>query len=186
MELKVLRNKHYFRPIRIKMVSINDVFTRIFTFTKSTLTELAYSQLNKLTGFSTDPLMLNSIRVAFEANKGYIYLYSYIRINGIHVREYDKYIGKVLIDNEVQIKILRTDDNILYNITQNDTVFLCSIRLSISTFLFGFEHNPYYGGRYPAPNDMIIQRDDNTDKIQKYKRFLHKVLYFFKSLFKIK
>jgi len=154
----VKKGRFRFSPLNVKMVSCStDFMFKSFIFSKETLVEPGSSQINKLFGWSLDPLNSNSIRVGWKPLHGKIQLWSYFHKDGNIYQEGNKLLLTVDAERPVNISIKKNKDSVMFNISQGDLSTIELIMYNKTCKSFGWEMNPYYGGSIPAPVDMSIQ-----------------------------
>ncbi len=167
MIYKVKKGNHWFRPLKPKIHFGIKQLTKVVKFSPECTTDIGYSQINKLFGFSTDPFNLDSFRIGWTPYKDKIALHGYIHEDNRWKRELvPSLIGVFETNKNIICSISLVKEQVFFTAYSDNKIgSLVFSTAKTNTFLFGWMMNNYYGGAKTAPNDMWIEMEEiNEDK----------------------
>jgi len=168
------KGNHYPSPLFIKGIITSPNLSGCFQITPECWydTKVIGTHLNKLVGFTLDPLKLDSIRIAWRpgVKVGMFELYAYKHDDGKWVRSkplkadligivdsshYNFSLHNYYISDKVTNEL--TEEGIKIKVSNLTSLsFEHNVIMPNNMLTFGWVQGPYFGGVPTAPNDMSI------------------------------
>ncbi len=156
--VNIHKGKHRGTPWKIKLIRGSCV-TKIFTFKESCLYDLPVSEVNKLFGYSYDLLNKDTVRFGWKAVRDRIQLWAYFHKDFKKYDNLQTVLTVVSINKPVKLSLYTIDDITYFSI--DDKVYHSS---KFKKKYWGWNQNVYFGGQTPAPHDMEIEINENSNK----------------------
>lgn len=162
--LKILKNKHYSTPFRIKIHLLKKNIKLKVCFDESAKYNLKSNDqydINKLFGISYGFHHRNSARFGWrwDLDKEKIEILAYVYRNGKRVKEWESDIHIAYIDCFVfyEMEIQKNEKEYIFSLKKefSEKSYKKSIKHKSKCF-FGYELSPYFGGNRKAPHDIFL------------------------------